>query len=92
MGGGTTVVEALRLGCKVIGIAEWDGSVYNPNGIQIEELNDFRKETGSIKNYPGAETLPGPDSIWGIPCDILIPAALELIIHFYFFWAETLQG
>ena len=51
--------------------------VYNPKGIAIEELNNFRKDTGSIKNFPGAETLPGPDSIWDIPCDILIPAALE---------------
>jgi glutamate dehydrogenase (NAD(P)+) len=64
-------------GCKVIGIAEWDASLYNPTGIAIEALNNFRKETGSIKNFPGAETLPGPNSIWDIPCDILIPAALE---------------
>ena len=61
----------------MIGIAEWDAAVYNPQGLNIEELNDFRKDTGSIKNFPGAETLPGPDSIWDVPCDILIPAALE---------------
>src|SRR5215475_6872974 len=67
-------------GCKVIGIAEWDASLYNPKGIDVEELNNFRKDTGSIKNFPGAETLPGPDSIWDIPCDILIPAALENLI------------
>jgi glutamate dehydrogenase (NAD(P)+) len=64
-------------GCKVIGIAEWDAAVYNPKGLRIEELHQFRNETGSIKNFPDAETLPGPDSIWDVPCDILIPAALE---------------
>src|SRR5260370_9140193 len=48
-----------------------------PQGLPSEEVNEFRKETGSIKNFPGAETLPGPDSIWDVPCDILIPAALE---------------
>src|SRR6266705_30420 len=37
----------------------------------------FGKETGSIKGYPDAETLASPDSIWDVPCDILIPAALE---------------
>src|SRR5262245_47914300 len=52
-------------GCKVIGIAEWDAALFNPNGIAIEELNNFRKEMGSIKNFPSAETLPGPGSIWG---------------------------
>ncbi len=40
-------------------------------------MNEFRKDTGSIRNFPGAETLPGPDSVWDIPCNILIPAALE---------------
>ncbi|OLD17325.1 MAG: glutamate dehydrogenase [Acidobacteria bacterium 13_1_40CM_3_56_11] len=64
-------------GCKVVGIAEWDAALYNPQGLPIEELNEFRKDTGSIRNFPGAETLPGPDSVWDIPCDILIPAALE---------------
>ena len=64
-------------GCKVVGIAEWDAALYNPQGLPIEELNEFRKDTGSIRNFPGAETLPGPDSIWDVPCDILIPAALE---------------
>src|SRR5262249_755392 len=64
-------------GCKIVGIAEYDAALYSPNGIPVEELNNFRKETGSIKDFPGAETLPGPDSIWDIPCDILIPAALE---------------
>jgi glutamate dehydrogenase (NAD(P)+) len=64
-------------GCKVIGIAEWDAAVYNPKGIPVEELNYFRGETGSIKNFPGAETLSSPDAIWDISCDVLIPAALE---------------
>ena len=58
-------------------MAEWDAGVYNPKGLPIEELHEFRQQTGSIKNFPGAETLPSPDSIWDIPCDILIPAALE---------------
>jgi glutamate dehydrogenase (NAD(P)+) len=64
-------------GCKITGVAEWDAAVYNPKGLPVEELHQFRQETGSIKNFPGAETLPGPNSIWDIPCDILIPAALE---------------
>ena len=64
-------------GCKVLGIAEVDAAVYNPKGLPVEELNQFRQETGSMKNFPGAETLPSADAIWDIPCDILIPAALE---------------
>jgi glutamate dehydrogenase (NAD(P)+) len=64
-------------GCRVMAVAELDGALYNPKGIQIEELSQFRRETGSIKNFPGAETLKSPDAIWDMECDILIPAAME---------------
>lgn len=64
-------------GCRVIAIGELDTALFNPKGIHIEQLNQFRKETGSIRNFPGAETLASPDAIWDVQCDILIPAALE---------------
>src|SRR6476620_2551793 len=64
-------------GVKVIGIGEWDCVITNPSGLNIEKLNEWRKEKGSIKNFPGAQTNPNPATIWDIPCDILIPAALE---------------
>src|SRR5262249_25540305 len=51
--------------------------VTNSNGLNIEDLNQWRKDTGSIKNYPAGETNLKPESVWEIPCDILIPAALE---------------
>lgn len=64
-------------GVKIIGIGEWDCAVTSPAGLPIEELNQWRKETGSIKNFPKGQTHLNPDFVWGIPCDILIPAALE---------------
>lgn len=64
-------------GVKIIAIGEWDCVVSNPNGLNIEELNQWRKDTGSIKNFPAAQTNPKPEAVWDIPCDILIPAALE---------------
>ncbi len=63
-------------GCKVIAVSEWDSSVYNRDGLDIEELYQYRREMGSINNFPGAETR-SPEAIWDTPCDILIPAALE---------------
>ena len=64
-------------GVKVIGVGEWDCVVSNPNGLNIEEMNQWRKDTGSIKNFPGGQTNPKAEAVWDIPCDILIPAALE---------------
>src|SRR5262249_28014550 len=64
-------------GTKVIGIGEYDCVVTNPNGLNIEKLNQWRKDTGSIKNFPDGQTSLNPGTVWEIPCDILIPAALE---------------
>ena len=64
-------------GAKVIAIGEWDGTAYNPEGLNIGELAQHRERTGSIRGFPDAKTLPhGSDSL-EVECDILIPAALE---------------
>src|SRR5437773_5196410 len=64
-------------GVKVVGIGKYDCVVTNPNGLDIEQLNQWRKDTGSIKSFPGGQTSINPSAVWDIPCDILIPAALE---------------
>lgn len=62
---------------KIIGIAEFEGSIYNENGIDIQKLLDFRKETGSIIGFPGSKTLKDRYAALELECDILVPAALE---------------
>ena len=64
-------------GCRIVGIGERDAALYNRDGIDIGQLREFRDETGSVRSFPGAETLADPDAIWDIECDILIPAAME---------------
>ena len=63
-------------GCRIVAIGEWDATVANPNGLNIEDLDNHRKETGSIRNFLGGQTLD-TDAIWDTDCDVLIPAALE---------------
>ena len=62
---------------KIIGIAEYEGSIHDPNGIDIEKLLEFRKETGSILGFPGTTTLENRMSALELECDVLVPAALE---------------
>lgn len=69
-------------GGVITGIAEWDGGVYNPKGIDVEALHKHRVETGSITNFPGAETIKDSAALLEYECDILIPAALENQIHY----------
>ena len=68
-------------GAKVIAISEHDGAVFNANGLHEDELIQFRKETGSIINFPGATTLAHTTDALELECDILIPAALENVIN-----------
>ncbi len=68
-------------GATIVGIGEWDCALYNPNGMDIEAVHQHRLETGSIKDFPGAKTLARTNTILEKPCDILVPAALENVIH-----------
>jgi glutamate dehydrogenase (NAD(P)+) len=68
-------------GAKVISIAEFEGAIHNPDGINEEELFQHRKTTGSILNFPGATNLAKNTDALELQCDILIPAALENVIN-----------
>ncbi|MFO0941482.1 MAG: glutamate dehydrogenase [Pirellulales bacterium] len=67
-------------GARVIASGELNGSVFNPKGIDIVALDEFRKEKGTIVGAPGTQLLPSDSSVLEIDCDILIPAALENVI------------
>lgn len=64
-------------GAKMVGVAEMEGSIYNENGIDLDKLVAFRKETGSIMDFEGCKNLKDSYSVLEAECDILIPAALE---------------
>ena len=52
-------------------------AIYNPNGIDIRPLLDYRAQrTGRIVDFPDAEQVTNAELL-ELPCDILIPAALE---------------
>lgn len=68
-------------GSKVIAIAEYEGAIMNPAGLNEEEVFQHRKKTGSILNFPGATNIPVSNEALELDCDILIPAALENVIN-----------
>ncbi|MEY4926537.1 MAG: hypothetical protein RI894_973 [Bacteroidota bacterium] len=73
----TARISSIEGNVKVIAVAEWDGSVYNPDGLDILALDAHRKETGSIRNFAGATTMDDRMAALELECDILVPAALE---------------
>jgi glutamate dehydrogenase (NAD(P)+) len=64
-------------GCIIIALAERNGAVYRPQGLDVDGVSKHLRETGSILNYPGAENLVPTQAALELECDILIPAALE---------------
>jgi glutamate dehydrogenase (NAD(P)+) len=64
-------------GCVIIALAERDGAIVRPEGLDVEAVARHVKETGSILNFPGAKNLLPTSAALELECDILIPAALE---------------
>ncbi|HKV76173.1 MAG TPA: Glu/Leu/Phe/Val dehydrogenase [Gemmatimonadales bacterium] len=64
-------------GAVIVGLAESEGSIASPAGLDVEQVMAFRKENRSLVNFPGAKTLARREDALELECDILIPAALE---------------
>merc|ERR550525_1720390 len=69
-----------RAGATCVGVAEHDGSVVNPQGIDPKALEEYKLEHGTIVGFPGAEAYTGENILFE-EADILIPAAMEKVIH-----------
>ena len=66
-------------GYKIIGIGEYDGGLYNKNGIEVDALIVHRQRNGTITGFKGAEAASTSELLL-TDCDILIPAAIENVI------------
>ena len=68
-------------GCKVIGIIEHDGALYNPAGLEVEKIRAWIGKHGGISGYSDSHHVDKGASVLEEPCDILIPAAMEGVIN-----------
>jgi len=77
--GGMAAKLMARAGFKIIAVAEVEGAVYNPHGLDIPKLLQHRKETGSILDFPEAENMASAEALF-LDCEVLLPAAKENVI------------
>ncbi len=79
-----TMEKLTQLGAKVVGFLDYDGSIYDKDGLNEEKLA-FLKDLvfvrrGSVKEYadkfPSAVFRPHQKT-WDIPCDCAFPTACE---------------
>jgi glutamate dehydrogenase (NAD(P)+) len=68
-------------GAKVIAIAEYEGAIFNEDGLNEEEVFQYRKNNKSLLDFPGSTKLNSSGDALELECDILIPAALENVIN-----------
>lgn len=74
-----------REGCRVIAVTDVKGSVYNSKGLDIEALLNYRNGAGGgfVIGFKGGEAMGNGNAklanaeLLALPCDILVPAALE---------------
>jgi glutamate dehydrogenase (NAD(P)+) len=65
-----------ELGSKVVAVSDSHGGTYNPNGLDLEAVAEHKKRTGSVIGFAGGDDVTN-EEVLELPCDILIPAALE---------------
>ena len=69
-------------GCKIIAVIERDGAILDDAGIDIEALRrHMTAHQGQLAGYPHGRHVTDGAAALELPCDILIPAALEGVIH-----------
>ncbi|RVV98646.1 Glu/Leu/Phe/Val dehydrogenase [Mesobaculum littorinae] len=68
-------------GAKVVAIIERDGALVDENGLDVEAVRNWIGRHGGVAGYGSASY--GEDGAKALesPCDILIPAAMEGVIH-----------
>ncbi|MDQ2864284.1 MAG: Glu/Leu/Phe/Val dehydrogenase [Bacteroidota bacterium] len=68
-------------GAIIVGLSEFEGSIWSEEGLDVDKVWLHRNKTGSILDFPGAKNFEKNSDALEMDCDILIPAALENVIN-----------
>ena len=77
--GSVTAKYLYQYGCRIIAVSDVNGGIYNPDGINIDELMQYMKEHKTVIGFPGTDRVTN-DEILEIKCDILAPCAVGNVI------------
>ena len=66
-------------GCKIVAVSDSQGGIYNEGGLDPTAITRHKQERGTVMHYPQSQTVSVQD-VLEVPCDILIPAAIEGVI------------
>ena len=74
--GSTAALILHDMGCKIVGVSDSHGGIYNPGGLDIPAVLDHKKHNESVVGFPDSQEISNGELL-ELDCDILIPAALE---------------
>ncbi|HEX8097134.1 MAG TPA: Glu/Leu/Phe/Val dehydrogenase, partial [Pyrinomonadaceae bacterium] len=63
-------------GARVVAVADSRSGVYNENGLDMQAALRYKAEKKTLLGFPNAREI-APQDVLEIPCDILLPSALE---------------
>jgi glutamate dehydrogenase (NAD(P)+) len=63
-------------GCRIVAVSDISGGCANPAGLDPGAVLRHMRRAGTVRGFPGSETVSNADLL-ELPCDILIPAAIE---------------
>jgi glutamate dehydrogenase (NAD(P)+) len=66
-------------GCRVVAVSDVDGALFSDKGLDPEAINRHKKESGTVRDFPGAELITNQELL-EMDCDVLVPAAIEGVI------------
>ena len=67
-------------GALIHGIIERDGAIICDQGLHTEDVYQFKLEHGKLEGFPEGTFIKNGNDALELPCDILIPAAMEGVI------------
>lgn len=79
VGAVTALGLAYKSGMKITGLSDASCALHNANGIDVGAAERHAKQHGSLAGFHGAEKI-APDDLLTLPCDVLVPAAVEGVI------------
>jgi glutamate dehydrogenase (NAD(P)+) len=74
--GGPLAFLLSSAGMRVVAVSDVGGAVYNPGGIDAAALADHVSHEGTVDGFDGADSIDS-DDMWGVECEVVIPAALS---------------
>ena len=68
-----------KAGHKIVAVSDSKGGIYNPDGLNVEQVVKHKERTGSVIGLNGSQNITN-EELLELDCDLLIPAALENVI------------